>query len=137
MSTNTNRPEQPTTEPTSATKVNYFDSGTKGVMRSGAFITPENVTMLVSLISATAGITTAAVKGIQLWVEERKSRKIRVKCKDIEIEISGAMTEADILQKLHVFDGFRQKIEEKEVSIVFLDGKKTKHSFQRTASGVR
>ena len=40
------------------------------------FFTPDNITIIVSLISATIGITTTAIKGIALWIEERKSRII-------------------------------------------------------------
>ncbi|HET9211792.1 MAG TPA: hypothetical protein VFR03_15395 [Thermoanaerobaculia bacterium] len=85
-------------------------------------ITPDNVAMVVSLITAAAGITTAAVKGIQLWVEERKARKIRIRYKELEIEISGVMTEEDILQRLRVFEVMQQRLTESEVEITLLDG---------------
>ncbi len=82
-----------------------------------AVVTPENVTMLVSLIGAAVGVTTTAIKGIQLWVEERKSRKIRVRYRDLEVEIVGRQTEADLASKLAVFESLNERLIEDEVEI--------------------
>jgi hypothetical protein len=85
---------------------------------------PENVAMIVSLVSAAIGAGTVAVKAIQLWVDERKSRKIKIKCKDIELEISGAVSEKEILKKLEMFNKIEEKVKKEEVEIILIDGNK-------------
>ena len=82
-------------------------------------LTPDNVTIMVSLISATIGIATTAINAIKLWVDERKSRKIRVRYQELEIEISGSSSEDDIMEKLEIFNSFKEKIKSEEVKIIF------------------
>ncbi|ETR64845.1 MAG: hypothetical protein OMM_15258, partial [Candidatus Magnetoglobus multicellularis str. Araruama] len=62
----------------------------------GNIITPDNITVLTALISATIGVTTATIKGIKLWLDKRASRKIKIKHKDFEFELSGDFNEKDI-----------------------------------------
>lgn len=83
-----------------------------------SFLTPENVTMIISMITAAIGVTTTAIKGIKLWVDERKSRKIKIKCKDIELEITGAVSEDEIFRKLSIFNDLKDKIEKKDIQIL-------------------
>lgn len=82
-----------------------------------SFLTPENVTMIVSLVGASIGITTTAIKGIQTWVDERKSRKISIKYKDIELEISGAQSDAEIEKAILHFSNLKEKISKEDVKI--------------------
>lgn len=84
------------------------------------FFTPDNITIIVSLISATIGITTTAIKGIALWIEERKSRKIKIKYKDIELEITGGLSKSEIMEKLLIFGESKEQIEKKDVDIVIV-----------------
>ena len=51
----------------------------------GNLITPDNITILTALVSSIIGITTVTIKGIKLWVDERASRKIKIKHKDFEL----------------------------------------------------
>ena len=89
-------------------------------------LTPDNVTIMVSLISAAIGITTTAINAIKLWVDERKSRKIRVRYQDLEIEISGSSSEDDILKKLEIFNSFKAKIKSEDMMIIIDDKKPNK-----------
>ena len=74
--------------------------------------------MVVSLIGATIGTTTTAIKGIQLWVDERKSRKIKIRAKDVEIEISGSVSEQEIEKKIQMFCLLQDNISKEDVKII-------------------
>lgn len=66
-------------------------------------VDPVSVEAIVAAVSAATGIATVAVKGIQLWIEERKSRSIKVRRGDYEIEIHGAVSEEQLRRQLELF----------------------------------
>lgn len=80
-------------------------------------LTSENVTMLVSLVGASIGITTAVIKGIQLWIDERKSRKIKIKYKNTELEISGVQSDEEIERALVQFSNIERRLSAKDIKI--------------------
>ena len=73
-------------------------------------ITPDNITILTALVSSVIGITTATIKGIKLWLDERASRKIRIKHEGFEVEINGYVSEEDICKKLAIAKKIREEI---------------------------
>ena len=81
-------------------------------------ITPENVAMLVSMIGAAVGVTTTAIKGIQVWAEERKSRKIKIRYENMEIEICGSPTEEEIEKKIKIFCDMHRSFKKEDVKII-------------------
>ena len=81
-------------------------------------ITPENIAIIISFVTAAIGITSTVIKAIKLWVGDRKSWKIRIKYHDLEIELSGAMSEKDIENRFSLFERLREKIKEDEVKII-------------------
>jgi hypothetical protein len=86
------------------------------------FFAAGNIEILISIISASVGITTATIKGISLWIEERKSRRIKVKYKDAEIEIAGGMSNEKIEEVLEIFSNFyEEKLDEGRVKIIVDD----------------
>ena len=88
-----------------------------GSLSNFDYITPDNVAMIVSIVGAAIGVTTVGIKGIQLWIDDRKSRKIKIKVKDTEMEISGALSEQEIEDKIRIFHKFRTGIIKEEVEI--------------------
>ena len=74
------------------------------------FITPDNVAMLVSVVTATIGIATTTIKAVQLWVDARKSRKIKIKYETIELELQGDISNEEIKEKLEIFNDFQESI---------------------------
>lgn len=88
------------------------------------FFTPENITIIISIITAGIGVAATTIKAIHVWVDERKSRKIRIKYRDVEMEISGAISEDEIYKKLQIFNQFRHKIKKDEVEIILLEENK-------------
>lgn len=89
----------------------------------GSLFTPDNITTLTALISAAVGITTVAIKGIKLWLDERASRKIKIKHKDFEIEIHGAMNEKDIRKRLDIVKKIRDELNRDNVEIIVSNDK--------------
>jgi predicted component of type VI protein secretion system len=81
------------------------------------FFTPENVAMVVSLVSAAVGASMAAIKGIEAWLTQRTTRKIKIRYKDLEIELSGALSEQEINDRIKVFEQLHGKIEAKNIKI--------------------
>lgn len=88
---------------------------------SEQLMTPENVKTLIELITTTAGLTTAAIGALKLWIDDRKSRKIRIKCKDFELEFAGGISEEKIYEQLEVFKEFKEQVDEKGVKIIVTD----------------
>ncbi|WP_417914512.1 hypothetical protein [Candidatus Electronema sp. JM] len=90
-----------------------------------SILSPENVSIAVSLIGAAVGAGTVAVKAMQLWIDERKSRKVKIKYKDIEIEVSGVVSEKELSRQLNLFKKIEEEIEKEKVEIVLVDGNKS------------
>jgi hypothetical protein len=86
---------------------------------------PDNVSIILSYIGAAIGIGTTvgnfAIKAIKLWMDERKSRKIKIKYQDIEVELSGAISQDAIHKILYVFNKIGGKIRKEDVDITLLD----------------
>jgi len=61
---------------------------------------------IVPLVGAVAGLTGVAVKGLQAWLAEKQSRKVRVRYKDIELEVNGAMKLEELEAALEIFKKF-------------------------------
>jgi hypothetical protein len=64
------------------------------------FVTPETIPVITAAIATAIGLAKTSIEGIRLWVEDRKSRRIKIKVADKEIEITGAMDEATIVRAL-------------------------------------
>ncbi len=62
---------------------------------------------------------------MQLWIDERKSRKVKIKYKDIEIEVSGVVSEKELSRQLNLFKKIEEEIEKEKVEIVLVDGNKS------------
>ncbi|MEW6619875.1 MAG: hypothetical protein AB1422_11165 [bacterium] len=84
----------------------------------GDLFTPDNITILTALISATIGITTTTIKGIKLWLDERASRRIKIKHKDFEVEIQGAISEEELRKKLAIAKEIREELNKDNVQII-------------------
>ena len=82
----------------------------------GAF-SPENVAMVVSLLGAAVGVTTVVLKGVEAWLGDRANRKLRVKYKDFEIELSGPLSESDIKRRLAVLDHISESLSKEKLII--------------------
>ena len=85
------------------------------------YLNPENVAMVVSAVTATIGVASTAIKGIQIWVDERKSRKIRIKYDSIELEIIGNTSEEEIYQKLRIFKKIKDELDKSKLDIKIID----------------
>ncbi len=90
-----------------------------------------NITTIIAIISAAIGIATTTIKAIQLWIDDRKSRRIRIKYKDIEVEISGPVSKEEIFKKIEIFTAFKEKIEKEDVEIILIDGKEPNQPLAR------
>lgn len=86
-----------------------------------SIVNSDNVTILVSLIGAAIGVTTTAINGIKLWVDERKTRRLKVKYQDIELEIYGTMSESEIKKQLEIFHTLKDDLKKDDVKII-VDG---------------
>ncbi len=64
---------------------------------------------LVPIITASIGVAGIAIKGLQVWLEERKSRKIKIRKGDVEIELNGKLSDEEIYQKLEIFNNFQDR----------------------------
>ena len=86
---------------------------------------PDNVSIIISYIGAAIGIGTTvgnfALKAIKIWMDERKSRKIKIKYQDIEVELSGAISQDAIHKILYVFNKIKGKIRKEDVDITLSD----------------
>jgi hypothetical protein len=91
-----------------------------------AFATPENIAIIVSLTSAAIGITTATIKGLALWIDERKCRKIQIRYQDLEVEISGSLSDFEIERRLNAFCRIRERICDSDVQLIVCDDSSSK-----------
>lgn len=86
------------------------------------FFTSENIEVTVKVISASTAIAATSIKAISLWIEERKARKIRVKYKDTELELSGSMSKEKIIEAIEIFSNINKKINEAELLVEIDNG---------------
>lgn len=84
----------------------------------GSLITPDNITILTALVSSIIGITTVTIKGIKLWIDDRASRKIKIKHKDFELEIQGGVSEKELRKLLSVAKETKEKLNRDNVQII-------------------
>lgn len=90
-------------------------------MASLSFATPENVAMIVAMLGAIVGVTTSIIKGIESWLSHKASRRIKIKYEDFEIEIAGALSEAEVMSRLKIFDHIREEMKKPAVKIELID----------------
>lgn len=92
-----------------------------GVCSCAEMFTPENITALVSLVSISLGLATTSIKALKLWIDDRKNRKIKLRHKEYEIEISGGISQKEISEKLRLFKSAINDIRDDEVEIIVID----------------
>ena len=95
--------------------------GTMITSHMGSLITSDNITILTALVSSIIGITTVAIKGIKLWVDERASRKIKIRHKDLEVEIQGGIGEEELRERLSIFKEIKGELSSDNVKIIIDD----------------
>lgn len=86
-------------------------------------ITHDNITILTALVSSIIGITTVTIKGIKLWVDERASRKIKIKHKDFELEIQGGVSEDELRERLSIAKEIKDELNRDNVKIIISNDK--------------
>ena len=86
-------------------------------------ITPDNIEILTVLIGSAIGITTVTIQGIKLWLDERASRKIKIRHKDFEVEIQGAISEKAMRKTLEMAMEIREALNKDNVQIIVSDDK--------------
>ena len=88
------------------------------------FIAPENVKIIVAIISASVGITTATIKAFSLWIAEKQSRKVKLEYKDTKLEVNGGMPFEQIKELLELYANLhKEKIKEEEVKLTIKEDK--------------
>jgi hypothetical protein len=89
----------------------------------GSLITPDNITILTALVSSAIGVTTVAIKGIKLWLDERASRKIRIKYKDFEVELQGSISEKEMRERLSMVKEIKGELDKSDMLIILPNDK--------------
>jgi hypothetical protein len=75
------------------------------------------------LVSSIIGITTVTIKGIKLWIDERASRKIKIKHKDFELEIQGGISEKELRKQLSIAKEIKEELDRDNVKIIITNDK--------------
>lgn len=104
-------------------KISHIGSQRSHIGSLGTLITHDNITILTALVSSIIGITTVTIKGIKLWVDERASRKIRIKYKDLELELQGGVSEDELRERLSIFKEIKDELNRDNVKIIISNDK--------------
>ena len=93
------------------------DSENKQVLSAIELATGENIGALVGWISASLSIATITIKGIGLWIDERKSRKITITYGQFSVTIQGGMSIESIEEKITLIARTAQDLNREDVRI--------------------
>ena len=87
---------------------------------SSALTNPEYIKALATVITSGVAITSTVISGLKLWLDERKSRKIRLRRGDHELELQGYYSNEKISEILETFNEFvrDEDAQRPEVTIV-------------------
>ncbi len=74
----------------------------------------EEVITAVTVITAAGGMK-MLLEIVKLWVEERKGRKLKLKSKDVELELHGGMSKKEKEQSIKLFEKLTSDVQEFKV----------------------
>jgi hypothetical protein len=83
---------------------------------------PDSIERLIEHAITWVGLAPVVYKVIALWIEDRKARKIKIKCGEHELEIQGGMSGKEIERALGKFRKLVGEIDEDDLKIILPSG---------------
>lgn len=83
---------------------------------------PASIERLIEHAITWAGLAPVVYKVIALWIEDRKARKVRIKCGEYELEIQGGMSGKEIERAFSKFRKLMKETGEDDLKIILPSG---------------
>lgn len=82
-----------------------------------------NSTIIERMVASSLGIQRWSHGGIYDWLQHRRGREIRIQHQKMELNLNRRMTQAEVVQRLELFDTFFGMIDSRHVSVNVVDPK--------------